>query len=96
MPKGTLIALAILAIVYLFCVRLISMNSMEASYGSQESKGNIKFEDFTLISRFPTESKNQFYLALIYSLSLLGSVEASHAMQGEVRYSFVRQLSVRS
>jgi hypothetical protein len=44
--------------------------------------------------------KNQFYLALIYSLSLLvawdGSVEASHAMQHEVRYSFVHQLSVRS
>jgi hypothetical protein len=41
-----------------------------------------------LISRFPTKSKNQFYLALIYSLPLLvagdSSVEASHAMQCEV------------
>jgi hypothetical protein len=40
------------------------------------------------MSRFPTESKNQFYLALIFSLFLLvagdGSVEASHAMQREV------------
>ena len=41
-----------------------------------------------LISRFSTKSKNQFYLALIYSLSLLvagdGSVEKSYAMQHEV------------
>ncbi len=66
----------------------------------QESKGNIKFKDFTSISRFQTKIKNQFYLALMYSLSLLvawdGSVEASHAMQREVQYSFVHQLSVWS
>ncbi len=40
------------------------------------------------MSRFATESKNQFYFALIYSLSLLvawdSSVEASHAMRREV------------
>jgi hypothetical protein len=39
------------------------------------------------MSRFPTDSKNKFYLALIYSLPLLmagdSSVEASHAMQRE-------------
>ncbi len=43
---------------------------------------------FPLLSKFPTKSKNQNYLALIYSLSLLvagdGSVEVSHAMQREV------------
>ena len=41
-----------------------------------------------MTSRFPTKSKDQFYVALIYSLSLLvagdRSVEASHAMQREV------------
>ncbi len=54
--------------------------TQQKTHNPQESKGNIKFKDFTLISRFPTESKNQFYLALIYFLSLLvawdGSVEA--------------------